>query len=30
MWKLARIDLPLIEDACRKELAAESAREQSG
>ena len=30
IWKLAQIDLPLIEDACRKELAAESAREQSG
>jgi uncharacterized protein with HEPN domain len=30
MWKLAQIDLPLIENACRKELATESARERGG
>ena len=28
MWKLAQIDLPVIEKACREELAAESAREK--
>jgi uncharacterized protein with HEPN domain len=30
MWKLAQVDLPLIENACREELAAESAGEQGG
>jgi uncharacterized protein with HEPN domain len=30
MWKLVQIDLPVLEKACREELAVESAREQHG
>ena len=30
IWKLAQIDLPVLDKACRDELAAESAREQRG
>jgi uncharacterized protein with HEPN domain len=30
IWKLAQIDLPVLDNACRQELAAESAREQRG
>jgi uncharacterized protein with HEPN domain len=28
IWKLAQIDLPVLDKACREELTAESAREQ--
>jgi uncharacterized protein with HEPN domain len=28
MWKLVQVDLPILEKACREELAAGSAREQ--
>jgi uncharacterized protein with HEPN domain len=30
IWKLVQVDLPILENACREELAAEPTREQRG